>query len=1295
MIDTIKAVVILASLAIMIIPFLLIKSLNTKKNVRYKQLRYPCVAAIFSVAAVILLSFFGDLIDRLINLEIVQKLLNWLSPQGKLDYVVLLYTAIIVNALLLFAFFFVKSLARICIGKKKLPTEQEKCSWASRLYWRVVSVFYDLGSGKITLHRDWVKIRHTLKYASWILTAIYLLFMLFLQFPVFMSYSWIPYDFMQSCVKTLYIWPTVSLILINEFRWFLEGNEEFSKSAKMVFDHSERHSSSDYSELVNQYAEQFPERFAGYVRVEAKGESTNFYNDVRPDTKLEKAVADQLKKRGYTINTGFLACIKHLADGENALIDASLFSGFGEYLFLYLNTLLAHGDNVLFLCADDEAADNCKRYISDKLDKLNDLRGLWIVKGNEHGLSDADVLVLTPQFVFDSNLFAARGRFFAKLSTVIVVNSAEVIAKDGIALGLAAHKLASMLRGDGMRSLRYICLSESVPPETVNALKQVLNLKENMYVCDGYQSFDNTHLMLWNYEPCSDVEADDSGKTTLAQDNLFEGSYRTYWGVALPMACVGMKYDVKKIAVISHSGTPYLQIINSIKRQSSRILNSLSFELESDAFDETIVFNRGDSDDPHAAFIIAEDDLYNLPLAMRNYCRYGGTDTTMIHIISKPYMLRDFFAANAEMYVNNDSGINMIMPALSDTRQIVVAKLLSEALEGGIEESDLYQRIRALDPAVQSVDQALELCCDIIFPERNGRPLEYYFSFKKVKVFNAETVSDEEKRLICLKRDTPLTTVLHNSKPAVMELRGERFVMGVFAEHLYQHFAPTQSFAFRGNLYTIDSIDLEAGVVHVREASDTLDSPVDYVEVRTYEVKQCGAPDAPIAALYDSGEGRLSSGYEITVYKHAEISVDTAGYYALDPHTAKLDLCKGPSFKPMADADIQRAHRDYADANMISFKIKGVGADRSDKAAFLLAVMMNEMMKTIFPYSHDCISVCPVLSDKESVYGDAMGSKIKNAYPQAVIADYDHDKNDIEVLIIEDSITDIGMTRTLLQNEQYPFAVFFETITSYLAWFNAFEYSGNISKKYLFFGADEMPSCFDAETLYAVCAEFETVKRRGPIKVEKLASKCRCSYCYRELFNVDYVEVKDNAGGNNRKLCSKCAELIVSDEDTLRAIYKEVRAYLCNSFAIQLPDDINVRFATAEKIRKKLKTGDQRVVLGFANNKTREIWVEADAPAPNVKCTLAHELTHMWQFENIEMSDLVYIEGHSSYIEVQYMRYEHRKVFANWLEQSFNSRQDEYGEGFRRIKADLEANGDYNSFAYMAERFGKGTSAAD
>lgn len=235
-----------------------------------------------------------------------------------------------------------------------------------------------------------------------------------------------------------------------------------------------------------------------------------------------------------------------------------------------------------------------------------------------------------------------------------------------------------------------------------------------------------------------------------------------------------------------------------------------------------------------------------------------------------------------------------------------------------------------------------------------------------------------------------------------------------------------------------------------------------------------------------------------------------------------------------------------------------------------------------------------------------------------------------------------------------------------------------------------MPSCFDVDTLKEICSEFETIKRCGSIKVEKVTSKGQCSYCHRDLFNVEYTEVKENAGRNNRKLCSKCAKLIVSDENELEKLYKKVRKYLCDSFAIELPDDINVRFATAEKIRIKLKTGDQRVVVGFADPKTRELWVEADAPMPNVQDVLAHELTHMWQFDNIKMSDLVYVEGHASYVEVQYMRHENRKKFAEWQEESLNSRRDEYGEGFRRLKAELEAGGDFNSFSYMLELFGDG-----
>lgn len=79
-------------------------------------------------------------------------------------------------------------------------------------------------------------------------------------------------------------------------------------------------------------------------------------------------------------------------------------------------------------------------------------------------------------------------------------------------------------------------------------------------------------------------------------------------------------------------------------------------------------------------------------------------------------------------------------------------------------------------------------------------------------------------------------------------------------------------------------------------------------------------------------------------------------------------------------------------------------------------------------------------------------------------------------------------------------------------------------------------------------------------------------------------------------------------------------------------------------------------------------------------------------FDNIDMSDLVYIEGHASYVEVQYMKHENRTAFAEWQETFLNKRQDEYGEGFRALSAGLEERGDYNSFTYMLELFGDGGS---
>ncbi|MBQ8696902.1 MAG: hypothetical protein IJ519_04190, partial [Clostridia bacterium] len=1292
----IKTIIAVLSLGLVILPSVLIKLLNVKKGVRYKQIRYPVIALLFSTAVCILFSYVGKLLSFIINLNFVQAFINWLSPGGKLDYVMAVYSVIIVNSLILFAFWFVKGLFKVGINKIRLPERDDKLKGLKKLYLNVISIFFDTDSVGVYPRRTWVKIQYTLRYASWIVSAVCLLMILLLQAPVFSTMPWIPFDFLTGCLTASYLWPALSLIVVNEIRWFLDGKEEFRKPGKMVFDHSEVVTVADYGELAEQYKEQFPERFGAYVKGESKGASDNFFNDALAEGELDAAVVAQLRERGFVVNHDYLTCVKHLLDKEDVLVDASLFSEFGEYLFVYLNTILSGGDNVLFLCADDQSADNITEYLSDKFKNVNNFHAVWNIAGkaNVHGSADNDVLVLTPDVVFDGSIDVSQDKFFKRLSSVVLVNAAEIIAKDGVGLTALAHKLRTRSDNGTSDRLQYICLSESVPAETSNTLKQLLNLQGSMYVCDGYRAFDNTHLMLWNYESSRVGGGSEKGRSTMAQDNLFGETVQTYWGVSVPLACVGIKYMVDKLSIISHRGTPCRQIIDSMKQYKSRLSPFFGRAVDDITVDGSILVNKVDTDDDRTAFLIVEDDLNNLPLAIYNYSRFGGTDTTMLHIVSKPYMLRDYFMASAESYVDDEAKISMITPVLAETKHVVVEKILCEAMDGGIGVEDLLVRLNAVDPSIVDVKQALKFCRDIAFPGRSHLDIEHFFSFFDKRIFDRERVEYKTKAFIRLKESISLAECSQHFKQAKLEIRGVTYNLGIYAERLYQHFVPSQTIVFNGELFVITDIDTEQGIVRVRDASDTLSSSVDYVQVREYSLG--GAPRAvdyyPVP--YDSIENRITGGYDVTLYHDAKVSVDTLGYYALNHVSAKLDLANGPSYIKLSENERAEAKREYTDAKMISFRIRGVGADKSDRVAFLLSVIMNELMRTIFPYSHNCIAVCPVLSDPDTIYADPMGEKIKNAYPRIVTGDhYEHDSNDVEVMIIEDSPSDTGVINTLLQNAQYPFTMFFDVILSYLRWYTTFEDKGNISKKYLYFGSDEEPGCFDFDTLMKICAEFEYVKRCPPIKVDRITSKGRCSYCHRDLFNVEYKEINDGAGAFNRKICSKCAQLIVKDEDELYKLYGKVRKYLCGTFGITLPNDISVRFATAEKIRKKLKTGDLRLVVGFASPVTRELWVEADAPAPNVMDVLAHELTHFWQFDNIEMSDSTYIEGHASYVELQYMRHENRVGFADWQEDSLMKRNDEYGEGFRRLKADLEARGDYNSFTYMLELFGDGGSA--
>ncbi|MBR6044442.1 MAG: hypothetical protein IKP47_02285 [Ruminococcus sp.] len=1282
----------LTSVLLFLLLRFIIGKLNLRKGERLKQFRFTVLGVLYMIALSVLFVVLDISSDLVFNNKVMDKIISFVKPGAKIGFVIRLYSAIALNLLIVFGFLVVKGLSRIFLGKLKVPASYSSLKFPRKIFWRVIGCFYDWETLPACTYRRWVKVERILTYTVRILTVIYLAFILFMQLPVFSSASWIPYDFMDSCLALMYICPVVTLIPLNEFRWFLQGLDEAAKTVgSTAFDKSGAGVNADYSELAEQYRNQFPTRFAAQISGTANASEQNFQNDIRSDSKFLEALADSVRESGYVISKEHIDCIRKLTEGEDVLCDASLFSDFGEYLFVYFNDILAQGRNILFLCADGEYAETLSSFINDKFRKLNSFHPVWILKDHNdlHSLSDADILVTTPQLVLDADAFVGQERFFNRLYATVLVNASEMIAKEGSVLALLARKLVRL--PNTPEKQQYICLSEGFPSETSNTLRQILDLNGELYTFSSYCTHDNTTIMLWNYEAAADAK---DGRFTMAQDDLFGGSdAQTYWGVSVPLACVAMKYLVSRISLISHRGMPYKQIISSMSAQKGRISGYFSDQLETDAFSETIVFNRIESSEDHNSFIIVEDDLCNLPLAIYNYSRFGGSNTTMIHIVSKPYMLRDFFAANAQSYTGSEANVGIMMPAVSDSREALITGLLCEALDGGAELDELFEKIRSIDGSVETKEDAIVYFRDALFPERASQAVEHSFRFELgVKKYDSSKVEFVRRDYLFLKDRELLSEHADSFTPAMMVLRGRQYPLNVFKDRLYQNFVVNQNFVYKGMLYTVEAINGKEGTIRVKEAPDQLNAPVDFIQIRKYSLVGPAAVTALYPVIYDQTSGRITRGYEVAVFSHAHITVDTSGYYALSAVNPSIDLVNGPLGRTISPAERKASFREYSDAYIISLRIKGVGSASSDRISFLLSVMLNEMMKTIFPYSHNCIAVCPVLSDREKICGSGIAARIAQVYPQLDAGEhYSHSEDDAEVFIIEDCEAHGAMVKNLIGNGQFPFAAIFEAVAAYLKWFGEFRDSGNISKKYLYFGADSLPDCFDAEGLAKISEELDTVRRTKAIEVNCVTSKGQCCYCHRELFGVEYIEMKDNSARHNRKICRSCYNLIVTDEEKLRKLYLKARDYLCGTFGITLPTDINVRFATAEKLRKAAKTGDVREVLGFANKKTRELWVEADAPSTNVMTVLVHELTHFWQYDNIQMFiEESWIEGHASYAELQFLKRSNHAGYARWMEDELNLRTDAYGEGFRTIDAELRARGDYNSFAYMFDKFGTG-----
>lgn len=200
---------------------------------------------------------------------------------------------------------------------------------------------------------------------------------------------------------------------------------------------------------------------------------------------------------------------------------------------------------------------------------------------------------------------------------------------------------------------------------------------------------------------------------------------------------------------------------------------------------------------------------------------------------------------------------------------------------------------------------------------------------------------------------------------------------------------------------------------------------------------------------------------------------------------------------------------------------------------------------------------------------------------------------------------------------------------------------------------------------------------RTPFVFEAIGANY-CDFCYARLMGGEYDRLEDG-----RERCLRCSRTVVRSRDAFAELFTKTQHSLELAFEVSIDVSMQVHMVNAREIARRTgekfeaTPGVDARILGFAtaSDSGYSLHIENGSPALAAIATIAHELTHIWQFSHwpegmVETrygaaNRLIVMEGMASWAQVQYLLSIKEFEFAERQEAHFDQRTDEYGAGFR------------------------------
>ncbi|MBE6594866.1 MAG: hypothetical protein E7644_03605, partial [Ruminococcaceae bacterium] len=782
-------------------------------------------------------------------------------------------------------------------GKKEgeqLPRQRNKfVTWFFSLFYEGDD--FEYAKGWVFRTRSILHIFTTLVFLSYALFFTAVLLSCFFEFP--MPF----YDFLINTMSIgdWYMYPFLSVLLIREICNCFDLPIKDHKLAEHKNEENEKIEDIKRNAEIRKLLGEIRKRFdtEHYLRYYPEVESDEMPEYVCTSVMYKSAldyIKAQMKKASGHVVQSYMEFLDAIYNEEHAYFPASFYSEAGEYLITYTYIRLMSGARLVFVVSNPAEKETLRTYISDRLMKMtgSSPKATWRVYTADERLEQADVLIATPEDFIVNDIAERHPDFFEEVCNAVFIDADKLISLDGYLCPIVATRLKNATEG----RIRFVFL-------TLNLLKGFAAGSLPRFFCvDKVLSFSSakenepSSCVLWNKESKKHRIYNKSGQKGACLETIIA-----------EQACL---HGVDGVRLITESPIEHAER-NILARHNVEINNF---------YKDVVDVN----------YMVYSDDKCNLSAALYACMRFRGRKKSVVHILSKPYMLREYFASKAitEDHINRFSFIQPRVTEHVERHKLSLVRIFCDAtFEVGMPVSTFEQRVRnVIKAAIERKDTISSAFCRNLIEGRDPEQLRLgeLAAYLVAGICDSDSYTTEEERKSCINnsvgkkaknfyiivdstRNNGFSTYMEKSiifnrvKDIFdrllncnrrVELRLNDEVIGkldTFASRVHLEYVEGQSLIYNNSEYEIDHITEDGSAIYLRQENISLKNCLDTVILRHYALGK--TEKIGTSAVLDNSQSILQ---EIRVTRcQAPMDATTFGFYSLTSDRQTIDFYRG------------------------------------------------------------------------------------------------------------------------------------------------------------------------------------------------------------------------------------------------------------------------------------------------------------------------------------------------------------------------------------------------------------------